>query len=164
MSGISSSSAIAVLAEDHRRIRSLFDEFEALPPAAYVHKSKVVARMIDLITVHAYIEDEVLYPRVKALVPDLEDEIDSASADHRLAEVIALELWTMRPEDERFTPRANVLIDHVREHLGAEEQDWFPRVEDALDASVLDEIGVDLVRARRRAPASPRVSGQSPPG
>ena len=83
MSGISNAEpvgtdAIAVLVEDHRRIRSVFEEFEALPPTAYVHKSKVIARMIDLITVHAYIEDEVLYPKVKALVPELDQEIDSA--------------------------------------------------------------------------------------
>jgi hemerythrin-like domain-containing protein len=149
------SDAIAVLIDDHQRIRQTFEEFEALAPSAYVGKSKVVARMIEEITAHSFIENEVLYPRLRRLLPDLEDKVLSACADHRFAELIAAELWTMRPDDERFTPRTTELIDHLREHLGVEERGWFPLLEGALDSEELDELGISLVRARRRAPAGP---------
>jgi hemerythrin-like domain-containing protein len=66
-------------------------------------------------------------------------------------------LWTMRPEDEQFADNAAELIELLRDHLDAQEQDWFPRLIRTLDRPELDAIGNDLVRARRRAPASPRV-------
>ena len=151
--------AIAVLTEDHRRLRSLFVEFESLPPTAYVRKSKVAAQLIDLITVHAFIKREVLYPRITSLLPEVADEIESFHEEHREAEKVAVQLWTMRPEDERFAPSASELIDTLRDHLDAQEGTWFPRLLGSLDAPALDAIGAELIRARRRAPASPRVSG-----
>ncbi|RNL79148.1 hemerythrin domain-containing protein [Nocardioides marmorisolisilvae] len=149
--------AIAVLAEDHRRMRTLFDEFENLPPTAYVRKSKVAAQMIDLITVHAFITREVLYPRLTSLIPEI--ELEGLYDQHSRAEQIASDLWTMRPEDGRFADRATALIAQLRLHLGAQEDVWFPRIVDELEPATLDAIGVELVRARRRAPASPQVSG-----
>ena len=154
-----STDAIAVLTEDHRRMRSLFEEFEALPPAAYVRKSKIAAQMIDVITVHAFIAREVLYPRLTSLLPEVEPELDYLHDQHRRAEQIAVELWTMRPEDERFTPSAAALIDQLRIHLGTQERAWFPRIVEELEPSTLDALGAELIRARRRAPASPRTNG-----
>jgi len=148
---------IAVLTEDHRRMRALFEEFEELPATAYVRKSKVAAQMIDLITVHAFITRDVLYPRLAALIPQVEPEIADLSDGHRRAEQIAAELWTMRPEDDRFAARATALIEQLRIHLRAHESDWFPRLVDELEPAALDSIGAELVRARRRAPAIPRV-------
>jgi hypothetical protein len=149
--------AIGVLAEDHRRMRSLFEEFEKLPPTAYLRKSKVAAQMIDLITVHAFIKREVLYPRISALLPEVEPAIDTWNAEHRKAEQVAVELWTMRPEDERFARHATTLIEQLRDHLDAEEEDWLPRLVEAFEPAQLDAIGAELIRARRRAPASPSV-------
>ena len=154
-----STDVIAVLSEDHRRMRALFEEFESLPPTAYVPQSKIAAQMIDLITVHAFVTREVLYPRLSSLLPEVDPELDGLHDHHRQAEQIAGELWTMRPEDERFTPRALALIEQLREHLGAQEDDWFPRIVEALEPATLHAIGAELVRARRRAPASPRISG-----
>jgi len=150
--------AIAVLTEDHLRMRSLFEEFEALPPTAYVRKSKVAAQMIDLITVHSFITREVLYPRLGSLLPEVEPELDGLHEQHRRAEQIAAELWVMRPEDERFTDQALALIEQLRAHLGDQEDDWIPRIVEELEPAALDAIGSELIRARRRAPASPRIS------
>lgn len=149
--------AIEVLSDDHRRMRGLFDEFEALPATAYVRKSKVAAQMIDLMTVHVFIRREVLYPRITSLLPDAEDEIEIFLAAHRRAERAAVALWTMRPEDERFADNAAELIELLRDHLDAQDLDWFPRLNRMLDGPALDAIGNELVRARHRAPASPWV-------
>jgi hypothetical protein len=149
--------AIAVLTEDHRRMRLLFAEFEALPPTAYVRKSKVAAQMIDLITAHAFIKREVLYPRLTSLLPDVEPELEVLRAEHRRAEQVAVELWTMRPEDERFAEHAMELIEQLRGHLEEQEEDWFPLLLESLEPATLDALGAELIRARRHAPASPRV-------
>ena len=61
------------------------------------------------------------------------------------------------PEAERFAPRAIELISNLRGHLDAQEGHWFPRLTGSLDAPSLAAIGAELIRARRRAPASPHV-------
>ena len=38
-------------------------------------KGRLVDKIIELLTVHTYIENEVMYPRVQELLPDLEDDI-----------------------------------------------------------------------------------------
>lgn len=149
--------AVEVLAEHHRRLRSAFEAFEALPGTAYVARSKLAAQMIGMITTQAYLEREVLYPRLGSLVPEASSEIEELAADHAGAEQVAGELWTMRPEDPRFASRVADLIRHVRAQLHARETSWFPRLVAALEPAVLDDLGTELVRARRRAPSSPRL-------
>ncbi|MFL6022639.1 MAG: hemerythrin domain-containing protein [Marmoricola sp.] len=148
---------IAVLTEDHRRMRRVFEEFESLPATAHLARSKVAARMIDLITTHAFVSREVLYPRISALLPDHEDDIVSWRAAHRQADEVAVQLWTMRPEDERFSDRAAALIGHLRHQLVSQEERWFPRLVAALEPAALERIGTELLRARRQAPTSPRL-------
>jgi len=66
-----SSDAIVVLKADHKEIRNLFRKFQAAGDKAVKKKSKIVGQIIELLTMHTYIENEVMYPEVCALLPDL---------------------------------------------------------------------------------------------
>ena len=70
-----STDAIVVLKDDHKEIRQMFREFEKAGDERDKRKGELVARMIELLTVHTYIENEVMYPEVRKLLPDLEDDI-----------------------------------------------------------------------------------------
>ena len=54
---------------------------------------------------HTYIENEVMYPRVRELVPELEDDVLESYEEHHVADVLVIELAGMDADDERFTPR-----------------------------------------------------------
>ena len=58
-----SSDAIVLLKADHKEIRRLFREFEAAGDKAAKKKGKLVKHIIELLTVHTYVENEVMYPR-----------------------------------------------------------------------------------------------------
>ena len=88
--------------------------------------------MIELLTVHTYIENEVMYPRVRALLPELEDDVLESYEEHHVADVLVVELAAMKPDAERFTAKTTVLIENVRHHIEEEEQDWFPKVREGL--------------------------------
>ena len=62
---------------------------------------------------HTYIENEVMYPRVRALLPDLEDDVLESYEEHHVADVLVMELVPMTPTDERFEAKATVLIENV---------------------------------------------------
>jgi hemerythrin-like domain-containing protein len=150
-----STDAIVLLKDDHKQILRAFKDFEDAGDDAFVTKGRLVDRIIELLTVHTYIENEVMYPRVRELVPELEDDVLESYEEHHVADVLVMELSTMKPDDERFTAKTTVLIENVRHHIKEEEDEWFPEVREALGRKVLQEIGADMVEARKKAPTRP---------
>jgi hemerythrin-like domain-containing protein len=150
-----STDAIVVLKEDHKQIRKTFTEFEKAGETAHATKARLVDRMIELLTVHTYLENEVMYPRVRELLPDLEDDVLESYEEHHVADVLVLELSTMKPDDERFTAKTTVLIENVRHHIEEEEQEWFPQVREGLGRKVLQDLGAEMLQMRKKAPTRP---------
>ena len=150
-----STDAIVLLKNDHKEIRKLFTQFEKAGENAHATKGKLVDRIIELLTQHTYIENEVMYPRVRALLPEVEDDVLESYEEHHVADLLVVELAAMKPDAERFTAKTTVLIENVRHHMEEEEQDWFPKVREGLGRSVLQDIGAEMVEARTKAPKRP---------
>jgi len=68
-----STDAIVLLRHDHKQIKRLFREFEQAGERATKTKGSIVAKIIEALTVHTYLENEVMYPEVRGLLPELED-------------------------------------------------------------------------------------------
>jgi hemerythrin-like domain-containing protein len=150
-----STDAIVLLKNDHKDILKAFKDFEKAGENARAAKGKLVDKMIELLTVHTYIENEVMYPRVRELLPELEDDVLESYEEHHVADVLVVELSMMKPADERFTAKTTVLIENVRHHIEEEEQEWFPQVRKGLGRKALQEIGGELETARKKAPRRP---------
>ena len=150
-----SNDAIVLLKDDHKEIRKVFRDFESAGEDATERKGTLVEKMIELLTQHTYIENEVMYPRVRELLPDLEDDVLESYEEHHVADVLVMELSGMKPTDERFDAKTTVLIENVRHHMDEEEEDWFPKVRDGLGRNALQEIGEELLAAKKKAPTKP---------
>ena len=150
-----STDAIVLLKNDHKQIRKLFRDFKKAGDNARATKGKLVDRIIELLTVHTYIENEVMYPRVRALLPEVEDDVLESYEGHHVADVLVMELSTMKPDDERFTAKTMVLIENVEHHIEEEEEEWFPKVREGLGRKVLQELGAEMIEARKKAPTRP---------
>ena len=87
-----SSDAIVVLKADHKEIRNLFRKFQAAGDKAVKTKETIAGQIIELLTVHAYIENEVMYPEVCGLLPDLKDDVLESCEEHHVADVLCMEL------------------------------------------------------------------------
>jgi len=149
-----STDAIVLLKNDHKEIRKQFKDFQN-PKATTAQKGKIVKKIIELLTVHTYIENEVMYPQVRERLPELEDDVLESYEEHHVADVLVMELSMMRPTDERFDAKTTVLIENVQHHMDEEEQDWFPKVREGLGRKALQEIGAEIATARKRAPKKP---------
>jgi hemerythrin-like domain-containing protein len=150
-----STDANVLLKNDHKEILRTIREFEKAGDGAGASKQRLVDKMIELLTVHTYIENEVMYPRVRELLPELEDDVLESYEEHHVADVLVMELATMSPDDERFTAKTMVLIESVRHHIEDEEGDWFPQVRAGLGRKVLQELGAEMVEAKEKAPRRP---------
>src|ERR687890_1440879 len=143
-----STDAIVLLKNDHKEILKTFKDFEKAGESATARKGKLVDDIIEMLTVHTYIENEVMYPRVRELLPDLEDDVLESYEEHHVADVLVMELAAMSASDERFTAKATVLIESVTHHIEEEEQDWFPQVREGLGRKALQQIGREMQAAR----------------
>ncbi|NUR07747.1 MAG: hemerythrin domain-containing protein [Nocardioidaceae bacterium] len=150
-----SNDAIVLLRNDHKEIRKVFKEFQAAGENATATKQRLVDKMIELLTVHTYIENEVMYPQVREALPDLEDDVLESYEEHHVADVLVVELAAMDATDERFTAKTTVLIENVTHHMDEEEQEWFPQVRSGLGRKRLQELGEEMLAAKERAPRRP---------
>jgi hemerythrin-like domain-containing protein len=150
-----STDAIVLLKDEHKEIRRAFRAFEDAGENAMARKGEIVDRIIELLTVHTYIENEVMYPRVRDLLPDLEDDVLESYEEHHVADVLVMELASMKPQDERFDAKTTVLIESVEHHMEEEEDEWFPQVREGLGRKKLQEIGAEMIEAREHAPRRP---------
>src|SRR5215218_11078871 len=97
-----STDAIVLLKKDHQEMRKLFRGFEKAGEDATATKARLATEIIEALTVHTYIENEVMYPRVRELLPEVEDDVLESYEEHHVADVLVVELSTMQPTDERF--------------------------------------------------------------
>ncbi len=150
-----STDAIVMLKQDHQELRKVFRAFEQAGAGATVTRGKLVQKMIELLTVHTFIENEVMYPQVRQLLPELEDDVLESYEEHHVADLLVVELAAMSPDAERFTAKTTVLIENVTHHMDEEEQDWFPKVRAGLGRKQLQDIGAQMLELKKTAPRHP---------
>jgi len=150
-----SNDAIVLLREDHQQLKRLFREFEDAGENAYATKQKLADDIIEMLTVHTYLENECMYPRTRREVPAVEDEILESYEEHHVADVLCMELAAMSVDNDHFVPKMTVLMESARHHIKEEEENWFPTVRETLGRKALQDIGEEMVALRPKAPRRP---------
>lgn len=145
---------IAILKDDHREVEKLFRRFDELGPRAHKTRESTVAAIISALSVHAGIEEMVLYPEIRERFDDSDDVLEALEEHHLVKHTLA-ELERMKSEHERFDAKVTVLMENVRHHVEEEEGELFPRVRDAFSRKELVEMGRRLNDARTLAPSRP---------
>src|SRR5579885_2157306 len=109
--------AITLLKADHKTVEQLFKRFEKAGDNARAEKRSIVDRIIEELAVHAAIEEQVVYPVIRATVEGSEDMTLESLEEHHIVKWVLSELEGMSPEDERFDAKVTVLIENVRHHV-----------------------------------------------
>jgi hemerythrin superfamily protein len=155
--------AITLLKQDHRTVEALFRRFENGLDGD--EKRDVVQTIIRELSVHAVIEEQVLYPAIKQAVPDGDDLAGEGIDEHQEVKETLAGLDGMDPSDGGFDQRVRSLIADVRHHVEEEENDMFPKLAAALSSDRLEEMGSAMESAKRVAPTRPHPHAPStPPG
>jgi hemerythrin-like domain-containing protein len=160
-----STDALTMLKKDHDEVEQLFKSFEKLSDGATKRRQQIVDKVIEALSRHAAIEEQVFYPQVRRTMPDATPEILEALEEHHIVKWTLSELEDMEPTDERFGAKVIVLIESVRHHVKEEETELFPKVRKALSRTELQELGASLAAAKTAAPTRPHPrSPDTPPG
>jgi hemerythrin-like domain-containing protein len=155
--------AISMLKADHKTVEQLFKRFERAGTRAHSDKRDLVDRVIEALSVHAAIEEQLFYPVARATVPGVEDIALESLEEHHIVKWVLSELETMNPEDERFDAKVSVLIENVRHHVKEEEANFFPMVRGELGRNALSDLGDAMAKAKKLAPTNPHPRSPDEP-
>lgn len=163
--------AIALLKADHRAVERLFEAFERAGEEDLEAKATLVQRACEELTVHALIEEEILYPAAQAaLKKDDEIDVDEAYVEHFLVKTLIGKFETLMPSDHGFDATFTVMSEMVKHHVEEEESTLFPELQrSGID---LDKLGKQLAIRKRElesklVKAGSRLAGDRtlvPPG
>ena len=122
---------------DHDFVRKLFDRY--LTTEDVNIKKEAGPQILLLLQMHAALEETVFYPRVQEADASL---VDICEDDHRQVRQMIERLRMMEEGDPQTELMFRQLADAVLQHIEIEEQQLFPKVEQAnLD---LAAIGLEM--------------------
>ena len=133
--------ALALLVEDHKNVKKMFKDFEKLKESEGSEHAKaaLVEKICTELTIHAQVEEEILYPAVRGAIDD-DDLMDEADVEHAEAKELISQLQGMKPGDDHYDAKVTVLGENIEHHVEEEEGEMFPKAKKAkLDMGELGE-------------------------
>jgi hemerythrin superfamily protein len=167
--GAAHTDAIDLLTSDHRKVDALFEEYESLNGGEPERKRQLIDEMIHELSVHAAIEEEILYPYLRREVQGGAELADEGIQEHQEIKELLADLERLDPQKEVFDQKVDQLIAQliadVRHHVEEEETQFFPRLREAASADEIAKLGSLLEAAKKLAPTHPHPKAPTtPPG
>ncbi|MEO6026027.1 MAG: hemerythrin domain-containing protein [Candidatus Binatia bacterium] len=148
--------AIQMLTTQHAEVEALFDKLDAETHEGDWHD--LCGRLVDRLTLHAALEEEIFYPAVAALDGE-EAQVDAARAEHATIARLLDGLRNPRLKKRQGQDRLSELRRTVEHHMAEEENDLMPRARHRIGAAGLHDLAQRMesrmhageVTERRRA-------------
>jgi hemerythrin superfamily protein len=151
--------AIEMLKTDHRHVESLFEQ--------YLSQSRADALrdIVEQLSIHAAIEEQYLYPKIRDVVPNGSQLADEGVEEHQAVKELLSEIDSARDEDAGVRAKVMQLKQNVEHHVSEEESEMFPKLEAHCSAQDLTDLGSKLESAKSLAPTHPHPHApERPPG
>ncbi len=129
-----------VLRDDHARVKRLF-----LRASQEAENLDIALDVCDELTIHATIEEEIVYPALRELNSALADESED---DHEEAKELISEIEDLDPDDPAIQGMMLQLKKSVMRHVEKEEKTVFPVLEKGLPDQLL-ELGSQAFALRQ---------------
>jgi hemerythrin superfamily protein len=140
--------ATRLLADDHREVHALFEQYRKLAEgdAAGEERQPLAEEICMLLTVHAALEEEIFYPAARAADVDA-DILDEAEVEHASAKDLIAQIRDMAPDAPLYDAKVSVLGEYIDHHVGEEEQELFPKCR--ASAMDLGDLGLRLAARKQ---------------
>ncbi len=138
--------AIALLKQDHEKVRGLLGQFEN---ATGARRQKLLTQIEKELKVHTTIEEEIFYPAYREAARKKEDKklFFEAVQEHHVVDMVMPEM-NDGASPEELKAKAKVLKDLVEHHAEEEEKQMFPRARKAMDRDELRSLGEMMQRRK----------------
>jgi len=121
--------ALAFLEAEHRAVEKLFTAFEKAADDDLEAKSALAQRACEELSIHAMLEEELLYPAAQEALPDSDKvDVEEAYVEHFLVKTLIAKFETMKAGDKGFDATFKVMSEMVGHHVEEEEEELFPEL------------------------------------
>jgi hemerythrin superfamily protein len=96
---------IDLIKQDHRTEEQLFQRLESTEPGQTGRRRELIEVVIRELSIHAAIEETVLYPEISEAVPGGKELVEEGLEEHQEAKEALNELDGMDPDDPAFEPK-----------------------------------------------------------
>ncbi len=152
--------ATNMLKKQHRDVAALFRKTLRSEQAS--ERKQLVQEIVEKLTLHASIEEEIFYPAFReeaAGTQKVEDSVLEAYEEHRVMKFLLEEISSLDPKAENFHAKVTVLKEIVEHHVEEEEEEMFPAAEKKLGKDRLEELAAEMQSAAgEEAPARRKAS------
>jgi len=154
------SQILTALKEDHKRVKKAYRDFQKIDTEANPEAcGALVGQVLDELTVHAALEEELLYPALRGAMAE-ESLIDEAEVEHDSIHSFIDRLRSMSPDDDKYAAHFTVLCEYVLHHVKEEEGEMFPQLEHTrLD---WEGLAAEMSERRDELTAAGEGSGKTP--
>ena len=139
--------AIALLKEDHEKVRTLLESFEK---ATGPSRAKLLGQIEQELKVHTTIEEEIFYPAFREASRKKDDQVMvyEAVQEHHMVD-LALPEAGEGENNEDLKGKAKVVKELVEHHADEEEDEMFPRAKKLMSREELRDLG-ERMEARKK--------------
>jgi hemerythrin superfamily protein len=139
---MSQMTATNLLKKQHQEVKSLFRRVQKTDDTEA--RQELTKEIINKLTVHAKIEEEIFYPAVRGIGTEkAKDLVLEANEEHHVVKLLLEDLPIIDVEDEAFTAKMTVLGELVEHHADEEEKDMFPLAQ-KLGEAQLEALGEQM--------------------
>jgi hemerythrin-like domain-containing protein len=143
--------AIAMLKEDHQRVKDLFAQYEGTSNAEA--KWTVAEEVFVELETHAQLEENIFYPSVNEETEEGPALVKESLQEHESVKQLIQALRQMGPQSHDFDAKFHELMRNVEHHVAEEEAEMFPLAQEEL-AEDLDEMSAEMQELKKEILAS----------
>lgn len=136
---------IAIIKHDHREVEYMFKKYKTLGDNALATKQAIVDEIIDAITLHARMEEILLYQKLEELFTKQDKKmVAEAYIEHELIEKLLQDIASSKVGNPEFDANVKVLMEVVIHHVKEEEEKLLPEAEKELSDEEFRAIGKQM--------------------
>eukprot|EP00761_Pharyngomonas_kirbyi_P008773 gb/GECH01008785.1/.p1 GENE.gb/GECH01008785.1/~~gb/GECH01008785.1/.p1 ORF type:complete len:200 (+),score=45.13 gb/GECH01008785.1/:1-600(+) len=150
---------IQQLIDDHHKIFNVHKQFKDTSDTLLDSKKHSLQQLIQDMTIHDFIEHQVLYPMVREKLTTGNDMADRGVKQHKNFRRMMIELENIDFSQESIAEidtKVENMIQTFREHVQQEENEVFPALRNSINEQDLDTMHNSLNRFRSVSPTHPR--------
>jgi hemerythrin superfamily protein len=129
--------ATDLLVHQHRLVEELFEQLES----SRKRFDRTLRKLADDLAAHISIEEQIFYPAVRKVNPDL---ILEGLEEHAMGRFALQRLLGTRASDKSIKARLKALKELMTNHHHEEERDLFPAVRRQMPDATLDKLGSEM--------------------
>lgn len=144
---------IELLKTDHDEVDELFRRYQIADVQETL--DEIAKDIVQELSVHAAVEEQFVYPLVRARVDEGGDVADHSIEEHAEVKELLSDLERLDAGSDEHTETMTKVIESVGHHVEEEENEILPKLREQCDVETLERIGGVVEEAKKVVPTHP---------